>query len=126
MEVKCPECLTIKTIDKTDKNIQVRCSKTEGGCGAKYYIKKNIVLKKQDKQDNNKTQTTKYKTVIETPLKKTAEINLKVILKCMDRAISSIRNKPQVKQKKGGYYYDFIAWTEQQDILQKLEFEEEK
>lgn len=44
MQVNCPECLQIKTIDKTDKNIQVRCSLREGGCGARYYIKTNTVL----------------------------------------------------------------------------------
>ena len=46
MKVRCPHCETIKTIDKTDKNIQVRCSKREGGCGERYYIKDNIVLEK--------------------------------------------------------------------------------
>ena len=43
MIVNCPDCLKIKTIDKTNKNIQVRCSKRDGGCGSRYYIKTNTI-----------------------------------------------------------------------------------
>ena len=43
MQVNCPNCLQIKTINKTNKNIQVRCSLRDGGCGAKYYIKTNTI-----------------------------------------------------------------------------------
>ena len=57
MKVKCPNCKTIKTIDKTEKNIQVRCSKRERGCGERFYIKDNIVLEE-------KTNETKDKTII--------------------------------------------------------------
>ena len=44
MIVKCPYCLKVKTINETDKNKQVRCSLRDGGCGKKYYIRKNTVL----------------------------------------------------------------------------------
>ena len=36
---------------------------------------------------------------------------LGIILKCMDRGISSIKNKTQVKDKIGGYYRDFVSWS---------------
>ena len=121
MEVKCPECLTIKTIDKTNDNIQVRCSKKEGGCGHKFYIKKNIVLKKQD---NNKTV---YETRARNPPSRiSVEIDYNAVLKCMERGISTIENKPQIKAKKGSYYWDYLKWTEQFNILKTLRMGDEK
>ena len=45
MTVQCPNCLNKKTINKTNKNVQVRCSTRTSGCGNKYYTNKNIVLK---------------------------------------------------------------------------------
>lgn len=44
MQVACPKCLNRKTILKTNKNFQVRCSIRDSGCGNKYYTNKNIVL----------------------------------------------------------------------------------
>lgn len=44
MMVNCPECLQIRTINRTDRNVRVRCKIREGGCGARYYTKNNIVL----------------------------------------------------------------------------------
>ena len=119
MDVKCPHCLTIKTIDKTDKNIQVRCATTEGGCGKKFYIKNNIVLPKQDIQDNNKTP--QKTTILHRPSKVSIPIdnvNWLIVLEVMDRGISTIRNKPDIKKKKGSYYYDKLKWDAE---FQKIE-----
>jgi len=125
MDVKCPHCLTIKTIDKTDKNIQVRCATTDGGCGKKFYIKNNIVLLKQDIQDNNKTP--QYKTTARNKGRDiTIEVDYNVILKCMERGISTIKNKPEVKNKSGGYYWDYVAWTKEFEKLKLLEMGDEK
>jgi len=44
MIVQCPKCLNKKTINKTNNNIQVRCSVRDSGCGEKYYTKFNTVL----------------------------------------------------------------------------------
>lgn len=44
MQVNCPECLQIRTINRTDKNARVRCLLGDGGCGARYYIGTNTVL----------------------------------------------------------------------------------
>lgn len=61
MKVQCPECKTIKTIDKTNSNIQVRCSKRAGGCGLKYYTLANIV-DPDETIKTNKTEKVKGKT----------------------------------------------------------------
>jgi len=121
MDVKCPHCLTIKTIDKTDKNIQVRCATTEGGCGKKFYIKNNIVLPKQDIQDNNKTP--QKTTIIHRPSKVSIPIdnvNWVLILKILDRGYSTIKNKPEVKAKKGGYYFDSLTWEAEIDKIKEI------
>ena len=39
----------------------------------------------------------------------------------MDRAISSIRNKKEVKEKKGAYYWDYVVWTKEFEKLKLLE-----
>ena len=44
--VKCPNCGTKKLFDGTIEdhiNTRVRCSKKAGGCGERYYSKKNII-----------------------------------------------------------------------------------
>ena len=37
-------------------------------------------------------------------------INWVLILKILDRGYSTIKNKPGVKAKKGGYYFDSLTW----------------
>jgi len=69
--------------------------------------------------------TTEYKTVLKAS-KSTAEIDLNSILKCMERGISTIEHKPEIEKKKGAYYWDHLAWTEQFEILKKLKEEIEK
>ena len=65
MQVKCPHCLTIKTIDKTDENKQIRCSKREGGCGERFYTKENVYIEPKKKTIETKPKTNK--TVLNDP-----------------------------------------------------------
>ena len=44
----------------------------------------------------------------------------------MERGISTIENKPQIKAKKGAYYWDYLKWTEQFNILKTLRMGDEK
>ena len=37
-------------------------------------------------------------------------VNWVLILKILDRGYSTIKNKPGVKAKKGGYYFDSLTW----------------
>ena len=39
----------------------------------------------------------------------------------MERGISTIENKPQIKAKKGAYYWDYVAWTKEFEKLKLLE-----
>lgn len=132
MKVKCPHCKTIKTINKTDKNKQVRCSKREGGCGERFYVKENIVLEKKTIEKKDETNKTIKNPTINhkgsSPVRFESIDTLETILECMDRGISTIRNKPEVKAKKGAYYWNFVKWTRVWNAL-KLSFdvrEEEK
>ena len=45
-------------------------------------------------------------------------VNWLVVLEVMDRGISTIKNKPEIKRKKGSYYYDLLKWTAE---FQKIE-----
>jgi len=56
----------------------------------------------------------------------TIEVDYKAILKCMERGISTIKNKPEVKAKSGGYYWDYLLWSEQFEKLKLLEMGDEK
>lgn len=119
MKVRCPYCKTIKTIDKTDKNIQVRCSKREGGCGERFYVKENIVLEKEtfDKKDEtNKT--------IKIPK---IEFNGMVgdLIIALSWAINTIKNKPEVKKKVkfSTYFQYYTRWSRYRNYFQALEEE---
>jgi len=60
-------------------------------------------------------------TIIHRPSKVSVpidNINWLVVLEVMDRGISTIKNKPEIKQKKGSYYYDLLKWTAE---FQKIE-----
>ena len=52
-------------------------------------------------------------TIIHRPSKVSVPIdnvNWLIVLEVMDRGISTIRNKPDIKKKKGSYYYDKLKW----------------
>lgn len=57
----------------------------------------------------------KYATsIVNRPSKiqiKIDDVNWVTVLKIMDRGISTIRNKTEVKKQKGAYYFDFVEWT---------------
>jgi len=79
--------------------------------------------------DSNKIQqkplefpTPKYRTTARNKGRDiTIEVDYNIILKCMERGISTIKNKPEVKAKSGGYYWDYVAWTKEFEKLKLLE-----
>jgi len=117
MKVKCPHCLTIKTIDKTNKNKQVRCSKREGGCGEKFYTLKNIVLEKPIVKTVIKTNET-----IKIP---TIKMNgtVKTLIIALNYAINTIKNKKPVKDKdvNSTWYQYYTEWSRIRRYFQSLE-----
>ena len=116
VEVKCPDCGTIKEINGTEE--RVRCASKD--CGKRFYTKDNIVVpEKRTEKDNNGT--AQYRTTARNKgCNITVEVDYNIILKCMDRAISSIRNKKEVKEKKGGYYFDSITWKTEIDKIEEI------
>ena len=110
-EVMCPNCGTRRDIKGIEE--RVRCANKES-CGMRFYVKNNIVPEKKDVKGQKGT-TTKYSTsIVNRPSKiqiKIDDVNWLTVLKIMDRGISTIRNKSEVKQQKGAYYFDFLEWT---------------
>ena len=122
VEVKCPTCGTIKEILGTEK--RVRCS--SNACTNRFYVNiDTIVPEKRTEKDSIGTH--QYRTTARNKGRDiTIEIDYNIILKCMDRAISSIRNKKEVKEKRGAYYFDYLAWTREFEKMKLLEMGDEK
>jgi len=114
MKVRCPHCKTIKTIDKTDKNIQVRCGKRGGGCGERFYVKENIVLEKEE----NKTMIKTNKTIKPRFLNHNGSLESLII--CVTYGINTIKNKKQVKERdlNSTWYQHFQSWSKWRETLQ--------
>lgn len=116
MKVKCPHCKTIKTIDKTNKNVQVRCSKREGGCGERFYIKDNIVLEK-------KTIETKGKTIITPKIIRDlgVDFNRAVIIEGLNDTIRIYKNSyvtregSRVSKKNAAEGKKVLEWVERHE-----------
>ena len=123
MTARCPNCLKIKTINKTDKNVQVRCTKRDGGCGAKYYTQKNIVLEKKTIIKTNKTEIRTFdgtkKTLFNLDLEK-FNGSLESLIIAMNYAINTIKNKREVVAKdiNSTRYQHFLSWTKWRKTFQ--------
>ena len=118
MKVKCPKCGTIKEINGTEE--RVRCASKD--CGKRFYTKDNIFVpdKRTEKDNNGTAQKT---TIIHRPSKVSIQIdnvNWVLILKILDRGYSTIKNKPEVKAKKGGYYFDSLTWEAEIDKIKEI------
>ena len=62
-------------------------------------------------------------TIIHRPSKVSIPIdnvNWVLILKILDRGYSTIKNKPEVKAKKGGYYFDSLTWEAEIDKIKEI------
>ena len=120
VKVKCPHCKTIKTIDKTDKNIQVRCSKREGGCGERFYTENNVYLEPKIKTDKTrfKTNMTKKEVVNLDITKFNGSIESLII--AMNYAINTIKNKKSVVNKdvNSTWYQHYMSWTKWRKTFQ--------
>ena len=67
-----------------------------------------------------KTTTTKMihrPTKVEFPI---SNVNWVLILKILDRGYSTIKNKPEVKAKTGGYYFDSLTWEAEIDKIKEI------
>ena len=68
--------------------------------------------------------TTEYKSsMIHRPSKIQVPIdtiNWVLILKILDRGYSTIKNKPEVKAKKGGYYFDSLTWEAEINKIKEI------
>jgi len=60
-----------------------------------------------------------------SPLETVPIDTLETILQCMDRGISTIKNKPEIKKKVGAYYWDYVKWTRVWNAL-KLSYDVRK
>ena len=122
IEVKCPICGTKRFIFGTEE--RVRCISKD--CDKRFYTKGNIIVpEKKDNKDSNGT--LKYKTTARNPPSRiSVEIDYNAVLKCMERGISTIKNKPEVKAKAGAYYWDYLKWVEQFNILKTLKMGDEE
>ena len=119
----CPEC---------DHENEYRGDKTNEANSTCSYCEKTqriwksrvieVPTNSNKKPTNSNTFPTEYKSsMIHRPSKISVPIdhvNWLVVLEVMDRGISTIRNKPGVKAKKGSYYYDKFKWDAE---FQKIE-----
>ena len=107
----CEHTNTYKGKKTTDANSTCsNCSKTQRIWKLKIPTKSN-----NNPTNSNNIPTPQYTTsIINRPSKiqiAIDDVSWLVVLEVMDRGISTIRNKSEVKNKKGSYYYDFLKWT---------------
>lgn len=111
---KCPHCKT-KVFYSGSKttNVVVTCTSCKKTVKASSHK-----IKKPEPQTTNelpKTTNRQYTTsIVNRPSKiqiKIDDVNWITVLKIMDRGISTIRNKSEVKAKRGAYYFDFLEWS---------------
>ena len=121
---QCPECGYVNEYKgKKTTNVVVRCSVCKQDVKASSHIFKPTLPELPDELPK----TTKYETRARNPPSSiSVEIDYNAVLKCMERGISTIENKPQIKAKKGAYYWDYLKWTEQFNILKTLRMGDEK
>ena len=105
---KCPECEQVHEYGgKATTKATARC----GSKNLKIWQYRILPPKPPEKPPQA---TNKYKSsMIHRPSKiqfPIDNVNWVLILKILDRGYSTIKNKPDVKAKKGGYYYDSLTW----------------
>ena len=89
-------------------------------------VKMRIWQYKVDNKPQKPHETTEIPqktTIIHRPSKVSIPIdnvNWVLILKILDRGYSTIKNKPSVKAKKGGYYFDSITWKTEIDKIKEI------
>ena len=122
VKVCCPKCGTIKEIVGTEK--RVRCY--SNACTNRFYVNiDTIVPEKKDTKDSIGTTDPhpQKTTIIHKPSKVSIPIdnvNWVLILKILDRGYSTIKNKPEVKAKKGGYYFDSLTWEAEINKIKEI------
>ena len=124
----CPACGHVNEYKgKKTTNVVVRCLVCKEDIKASSHIYGRDSLPQLPKTTNELPKTTKYETRARNPPSSiSVEIDYNAVLKCMERGISTIENKPQIKAKKGAYYWDYIAWTKEFEKLKLLEMGDEK
>jgi len=90
-------------------------------CGYKYRIWKYKIVEPQIPHET--TEIPQKTTIIHRPSKVSIPIdnvNWVLILKILDRGYSTIKNKPEVKAKKGGYYFDSLTWEAEINKIKEI------
>jgi len=113
---RCPECTQVhKYGGDATTNATARC----GGKNLKIWQYRILPPKPPEKPPqatNNYTSSMIHRpSKISVPID---HVNWLVVLEVMDRGISTIKNKPEIKRKKGSYYYDLLKWNAE---FQKIE-----
>ena len=117
----CPEC---GNIHEYGGNATTKATARCGSKNLKIWQYRILPPKPPEKPPQA---TNKYETRARNPPSRiSVEIDYNAVLKCMERGISTIENKPQIKAKKGSYYWDYLKWTEQFNILKTLRMGDEK
>ena len=111
----CPACGHVNEYKgKKTTNVVVRCLVCKEDIKASSHIYGRESLPQLPKTTNELPRTTEYKSsMIHRPSKIQVPIdnvNWVLILKILDRGYSTIKNKPEVKAEKGGYYFDSLTW----------------
>jgi len=108
MKVKCPTCGTEREIKGTEE--RVRCANKKD-CGKRYYVKNNTVPKKRTEGDRKGQKTTKNLRFFNR------DKSLLSLIIMANYAINTIKNKQDVKNKKGTYYDYYVSWSEWREFF---------
>jgi len=112
----CPEC---KETHEYGGNATTKATARCGEKNLKIW-QYRILPPKPPEEPPQATTTTKMihrPTKVEFPI---SNVNWVLILKILDRGYSTIKNKPSVKAKKGGYYFDSITWKTEIDKIKEI------
>ena len=110
---------TCGAINQYDGKLTMNAITTCPHCGGKQRIWKLKIDEPQKPRET--TEIPQKTTILHRPSKVSIPIdnvNWLIVLEVMDRGISTIRNKPDIKKKKGSYYYDKLKWDAE---FQKIE-----
>ena len=108
-------------------NVVVQCKSCKAKVKASSHKREEKPIAKNKTNYQNQPETTdklpkKYSTsIINRPSKiqiAIDDVDWITVLKIMDRGISTIRNKSEVKRKKGAYYFDYLKWLKE---IKKIE-----
>ena len=115
---KCPEC------DQVHEYGGNATTKATARCGSKNLKIWQYKIMPPKPPEKPPQATTNYKSsMINRPSKiefPIDNINWVLILKILDRGHSTIRNKKEIQEKKGAYYYDNLEWEAEINKIKEI------